>query len=73
MHARSRRGYDNQPVDTGFIVFNYANYPNLTKLFEDLDVPVCKSNMGFGASLRGGEIEYALATLGAVLRKRRTS
>ena len=39
--------HGNQPVDTGFIVFNYANYPNLTKLFEDLNVPVCKSNMSW--------------------------
>ncbi|MGB0687547.1 MAG: NAD(P)/FAD-dependent oxidoreductase [Paracoccaceae bacterium] len=72
-HARTivagRNG--NQPVDTGFIVFNYANYPNLTKLFDDLNVPVCKSNMSFGASLKGGEIEYALATLGAVFAQKK--
>ena len=47
-----------QPVDTGFIVFNYANYPHLVKMFEQLNVPVVKSNMSFGASLNGGEIEY---------------
>ena len=43
-HARTVTAgrHGNQPVDTGFIVFNYANYPNLTKLFEDLSVPVCK-------------------------------
>ena len=72
-HARTivagRNG--NQPVDTGFIVFNYANYPNLTKLFDDLNVPVCKSNMSFGASLKGGEIEYALATLGAIFAQKK--
>ena len=72
-HARTivagRNG--NQPVDTGFIVFNYANYPNLTKLFDELNVPVCKSNMSFGASLKGGEIEYALATLGAVFAQKK--
>ena len=34
-HARTRMaGKDGtQPVDTGFIVFNYANYPHLTELF----------------------------------------
>ena len=26
-----------QPVDTGFIVFNYVNYPHLTALFDKLD------------------------------------
>ena len=25
-------------VDTGFLVFNYATYPLLTKLFKELDV-----------------------------------
>ena len=72
-HARSviaGRNKD-QPVDTGFIVFNYANYPNLTKLFDDLNVPVCKSNMSFGASLKGGQIEYALASLGAVFAQKK--
>lgn len=61
-HARTKiagkRG--DQPVDTGFIVFNYANYPNLTALFDELDVPVVKSNMSFGASVRGGRLEYGL-------------
>ena len=49
----------NQPVDTGFIVFNYANYPHMTRMFQDLDVPVIKSDMSFGASINNGEIEYA--------------
>lgn len=72
-HARTVMAGRNgdQPVDTGFIVFNYANYPNLTKLFDDLDVPVCKSNMSFGASLKGGEIEYALASLGAIFAQKK--
>jgi predicted NAD/FAD-binding protein len=39
-HARTRMAGPNAdtPVDTGFIVFNYANYPNLTALFDHLDV-----------------------------------
>ena len=71
-HARTvmagKRG--DQPVDTGFIVFNYANYPHMAKLFADLDVPVTKSNMSFGASLDGGRIEYGLASLGAVFAQK---
>ena len=64
-HARTIMAGKNgdQPVDTGFIVYNYANYPHLAQLFRALDVPVTKSNMSFGASLDGGRIEYALATV----------
>ena len=46
------------PVDTGFIVFNYRNYPLLTKLFAHLNVPVAKSDMSFGASIQDGWLEY---------------
>ncbi len=68
-HARTRMGGRNgdQPVDTGFIVFNYANYPHLVALFEELDVPVTESDMSFGASIDGGRFEYGLATLRAIL------
>lgn len=67
-HARTRMAGKNgdQPVDTGFIVFNYANYPHLAALFDELDVPVTESNMSFGASINGGRFEYGLASLGAL-------
>jgi uncharacterized protein len=71
-HARTvlagKRG--DQPVDTGFIVFNKVNYPHLVKLFTDLDVPIADSSMTFGASLRGGKMEYALASLNALFATR---
>jgi len=71
-HARTRMAGPNKdvPVDTGFIVFNYANYPHLTKLFGHLDVPVVKSNMSFGASFDGGRFEYALTSLNALFAQR---
>jgi predicted NAD/FAD-binding protein len=47
-----------QPVDTGFIVFNHVNYPHLVRLFDALGVPTTKSSMSFGASIRGGRLEY---------------
>jgi hypothetical protein len=71
-HARTvmagKRG--DQPVDTGFIVFNYANYPHLAALFAELNVPVVKSNMSFGASFDGGRLEYALTSLNAMFAQR---
>lgn len=46
-------------VDTGFIVFNNWNYPNLMGLFDVLDVPYQKSPMSFGVSISDGWLEYA--------------
>ncbi len=72
-HARTimagKRG--DQPVDTGFIVFNYATYPHLSALFERLEVPVAPSTMSFGASFRGGALEYGLQGAGAYFAQRR--
>jgi len=74
-HARTvmagKRG--DQPVDTGFIVFNYANYPNLARIFERLDVPVAKSTMSFGASVRGGRVEYGLDGAKAFFAQKRNA
>ncbi len=47
------------PVDTGFIVFNHRNYPNLTGLFKHLGVETHASHMSFGVSIRKGWLEYA--------------
>jgi predicted NAD/FAD-binding protein len=46
------------PVDTGFIVFNNWNYPNLLGLFKQLNVPFQKSEMSFGVSVDKGWLEY---------------
>lgn len=72
-HARTVVAGKNgdQPVDTGFIVFNHANYPHLTRLFNDLDVETVKSSMSFGASFAGGDFEYALHGLDAIFAQRR--
>lgn len=72
-HARTivAGKHGDQPVDTGFIVFNYANYPNLAKLFAALDVPVAKSDMSFAASIGGGRIEYGLRSLNALFAQKR--
>ena len=50
-------------VDTGFIVYNHRNYPNLSALFDRLHVPVAKSKMSFGISLDQGRYEYCTANL----------
>lgn len=74
-HARTvmagKRG--DQPVDTGFIVYNKVNYPHLVRLFDELQVPVTESDMSFGASVRGGKLEYALRNLGAIFAQKRNA
>jgi len=74
-HARTIIAGKNgdQPVDTGFIVFNYANYPELSALFDRLNVPVVKSNMSFGASINGGRLEYGLENAGAFFAQKRNA
>jgi predicted NAD/FAD-binding protein len=59
------------PVDTGFIVFNRTNYPNLSGLFKHLNVPTHASEMTFAASIRDGWLEWGAKDLDAVLGQRR--
>jgi predicted NAD/FAD-binding protein len=59
------------PVDTGFIVFNRPNYPNLTGLFAHLGAPTHDSDMTFAASIRDGWLEWGLKDLDSVIGQRR--
>jgi len=59
------------PVDTGFIVYNELNYPNLTALFSHLDVPTKPSEMSFAASLDGGAFEYGGSDIPSLIAQKR--
>ena len=59
------------PVDTGFIVFNYRNYPHLTGLFDLLKVPVEKSDMSFAASINGNWLEYGTQNLSSIFAQKK--
>ena len=54
-------------VDTGFIVYNEATYPNLTALFNHIGVPTKPSEMSFAVSLDEGRLEYSGTGLGGLL------
>lgn len=58
------------PVDTGFIVYNERNYPNLVALFGEIGVPTASSNMSFAASLEGGKLEYSGSGLNGLIGQR---
>jgi uncharacterized protein len=47
------------PIDTGFIVYNTACYPNLIALFDHLAVPTAPTKMSFAVSLNDGGYEYS--------------
>lgn len=46
------------PIDTGFIVFNKTNYPNLLKLFDRLSVSYKPTNMSFSVQHIPENLEY---------------
>ncbi|MEL6914902.1 MAG: FAD-dependent oxidoreductase [Pseudomonadota bacterium] len=71
-HARTVfAGENEQPVDTGFLVFNYATYPHLTALFHELAVPVAVSDMSFGCSIGDGWMEYGILARSAIFAQKR--
>ena len=57
-------------VDTGFIVFNKLNYPNLVGFLKHLGVETIKSDMSFAVSARDGELEYSGSLKGMFAQKK---
>lgn len=58
-------------VDTGFIVYNGRNYPNLTELFAELGVATEWSDMSLGISVGDGALEWSGDNPNALFAQRR--
>ena len=59
------------PIDTGFMVFNHVTYPNLTRLFRDLNVATKPTEMSFSVQHAPSGIEYNGSSLGQLFGQRR--
>ncbi len=57
-------------VDTGFLVFNQATYPNLVPMLRMLEVPVAASEMSFSLSLEEPRIEWSGSSLATLFAQR---
>ena len=54
-------------VDTGFMVYNELNYPNLCSLFDELNVSGEDTTMGFSVSMDNGKFEWCSDSLSGLL------
>lgn len=61
----------NVAVDTGFIVYNENNYPNLTAFFDHFGVETSRSYMSFAVSVGEGQMEYSGEYLWGLFGQRR--
>ena len=58
-------------VDTGFLVFNHATYPQLVRLFADLAVHTAPSEMSFSVQVPQIGLEWSGCNLDTVFAQRR--
>ena len=65
------RSDDCLSIDTGFIVFNNDNYPDLISFFKYLDVKVGDSDMSFSVSCKSPNLEYGGTNLNSIFAQRK--
>jgi predicted NAD/FAD-binding protein len=73
-HTNTVTAYEDDrpvPIDTGFMVFNKVTYPNLCRLFRQLDVPVMPTDMSFSVQHAESGIEWMGSSLNTLFGQRR--
>ena len=70
-HTHTVRTPSGELVDTGFIVFNYANYPNFAALLAELGVPAKPTSMSFSSTCEVTGFEYSTASLNRMFAQRK--
>lgn len=58
-------------IDTGFMVFNYKTYPNLCKLFAEIEAPVKKTDMSFSVQHVPSGLEYSGSSMNHLFAQRK--
>lgn len=59
------------PIDTGFMVFNKVTYPNLCRLFTELDLAIKPTDMSFSVQHVPTGLEYCGSSLNHLFAQRR--
>jgi len=59
------------PIDTGFIVYNEVNYPNLTTLFQELGVATQPSDMSFSVQHQPTGLEFCGSGISGLFAQRK--
>ena len=59
------------PIDTGFMVFNHVTYPNLTRLFTELNVATKRTEMSFSVQHHPSGLEYNGGSLDLLFAQRK--
>jgi len=58
-------------LDSGFMVFNYQTYPNLTEMFAEIGAPVIKTDMSFSVQFLPKKLEYSGSSLNHLFAQRK--
>lgn len=66
-----QEGERSVPIDTGFMVFNHVTYPNLTRLFRELQVDTKPTEMSFSVQHLPSGLEYGGGNLNVLFGQRR--